>query len=124
MTAAPIGSGRYFARNISSMAKKQAKAPERIEVPIEWRADMPAIFANQLLIQIDEHECHLSFFEIQPPIVLGAAEERKEALANLKSVQARCVARIVVSKGRLQGFADVIQGASDKMKDASLNGQT
>lgn len=109
------------------MGKKAAKTTKpslrHVEVPIEWQVDVSAVFANQLLVQIDEHECHLSFFEIEPPVLVGSAEQRKAAITKLKSVPARCVARVVVSGGRLQGFADAIQGAIDKLRDANARGK-
>lgn len=107
------------------LSNKPQTSIHQIEKPIEWQLGVSAVFANQLLVQVDDYECHLSFFEIQPPLIVGTPEEKKKAIAELKAVPARCVARIVVSKERLQGFVDAIQGTIDKIRETkgSVNGK-
>lgn len=86
--------------------KKQAKAlgkePEIIidrVIPDEMRST----FANHMVVQnAGFGEFHISFFEIRHPIVLGADDTEK--LKKSGSVRADCVARIVVTAERLQGF--------------------
>lgn len=79
---------------------------------------MPSVFATNLLIQQGEHEMILSFFEIQPPFLIGTADEN---LALLKKVglRADCMARITISKERFEGFADAMKKAATDMKAAS-----
>jgi hypothetical protein len=88
----------------------------------ECPVDVAAVCANQLLVQIDENECRLSFFEIPQPLFLDAAEGPNRSVAELKSASATCVARVVISKERLQEFVDDIQAALQKPRDISVFG--
>ena len=99
------------------MAKKAAKEEKReVVVPIIWETEggAPTLFANQMMVQVDEHECHLSFFEIRPPLIIGTDEEKKAQAEALKSVAARCVARVVISKNRLPIFLGAVMEAMTK----------
>ncbi len=91
------------------MAKK-AKGSEPLVVPIEWHypEDLIGRYANQMLVQFSESECNLSFFEINPPVLLGDLEE---ARASVKSVKAVCVGRIVLALGRVPEFLKTLHSA-------------
>ena len=82
---------------------------------IQWESGKPALFANHMMVQVDEFECHLSFYEIQPPVIQGTPEEKKEQLDRLTSIQARCVARVVVSRERVPGLVLTLQSVLAQM---------
>ena len=89
-----------------------------ISLPIESHDDHAlVVFADNMLVQIDEHECHLSFYEIKPPLVIKTSDEKKSRLPRLKSIPARCVVRVVISRKRLKTFAEALQGGSDADDD-------
>jgi hypothetical protein len=99
------------------MAKKTTAKHEPVfhSIPIEWsNVDAPVVFANNLVVQVDEHECHLSFFEVKPPLVMGSREEKRKQLKELKSIQARCVVRVVISSDRLASFVEAMQTSQHK----------
>jgi len=51
----------------------------------------------------------LSFFEVWPPAILGETdEEKQEMLDSLESVEAKCVARLVVTPSRMREFIAVM----------------
>lgn len=81
------------------------------EVPLEWHFPDSIIsrYATNLVVQNTEHEFILSFFEFNPPIVLGTPEERREQIEKLETVRGECVARIIVSPERLPNFINVLQ---------------
>lgn len=68
----------------------------------------PAVFSNHFMVQFDSDEVHLVFFEIQPPIFMGETEEIGAQAAAMKSIPARAVSRIVVSKSRIASMAKVL----------------
>jgi len=75
----------------------------------------PSVFANHMLIQADRHECHLVFHEIRPPVIRGeTAEERMKELEAASPIEAPCVARVVVSAGRIRLFAKTLMEHVDK----------
>ena len=65
-------------------------------------------FSNHQIVQFDGHDFYLTFFEIPPPVALGEPNERKEKLLKLGSVEAKCVARVVISASRIGEFAEAI----------------
>jgi len=80
-------------------------------LPIEWYfpEGLTSRYATNLVVQLTEHEFTLSFFELRQPVVLGSPEERKAKLAQIHSVRAECVARVIVSAGRMPEFLGVLQ---------------
>lgn len=56
-----------------------------------------------------EHEFIVSFYEAQPPLLLGSAEENRATLERMGEVRATCVARIVIAAGRMAEFVRVLQ---------------
>src|SRR3972149_4039234 len=77
---------------------------------ISWRfpEGLSTRYANQMTVQITPTECVLSFFEILPPVLLGSPEENKKTLAEMGSIPANCVARIVVSRERIREFVKTL----------------
>jgi hypothetical protein len=106
------------------MAKKDRKDTEekkeiavaRLALPITWNTEgTQTLHANNMIVQADEHDFYLSFFEAVPPILLGSsADDRIKEAGSLKGVEAKCVARIVVNGERMGLFLNAIQGAINK----------
>jgi hypothetical protein len=85
-------------------------------IPIEYvfPSDVPTRFANTAIVQSDHGtEYRISFFEIEPPLALGDQDEQMEQLKRLDKIQARCVARIVLSSGRMP---DIVTLFMDQLK--------
>jgi hypothetical protein len=84
---------------------------EGVFLPIEWHCPEGLIsrYATNLVVQHAEHEFYISFFEIMPPLVLGAPEERKAKLEEIESVRAECVARVIVPAGQMPVFIKTLQ---------------
>ena len=113
------------------MANKKIKPTEtsqddQLQVQFNVPVEMPSVYATNIVIQQMEHEVLVSFYEIQPPILLAGSNEA-ENLAILKKtgMRADCVAKIIIAKQRFGGFADVmkqlataIKAAEKKEKDA------
>lgn len=69
--------------------------------------NMRGIYAHHMTIQPIEHEIALSFFELRPPLVYGTSEEIEQQIAKVAEtgiIDADCVARILVSKGKFMQF--------------------
>lgn len=82
---------------------EEEEEPGALAVPIEWQIpdDMIPRYATNFVVQSTGHEFVISFFEVRPPFLLGAPEDRKARLEELGSVPARCVAQIVLSPTRM-----------------------
>jgi hypothetical protein len=85
-----------------------------VQIPIEHvcPATVETRFADRIVVQHTEHEFHISFYEIERPVLLGAARERNEGLRSLESVRAVCVAHVVVAAGRMP---DMVQALRDNL---------
>jgi hypothetical protein len=84
---------------------------EGFQVPIEFVfPETPMTrFADYMLVQHTEYEFAISFFESERPVLLGGPEENREVLNNLKSIKAYCVARVVISAGRMPIIVKALQ---------------
>jgi hypothetical protein len=82
----------------------------RIRIPIEWYFpdDLAGVPASHALLQHDDDEYHISFFEIPPPIVLGNSKQRADQLKAIDKVRATCRARIVMSEQHFKAFAEAV----------------
>jgi len=88
----------------------------KVQVPIEWHIseDIDSKYATNLVIQHSEHEFIIDFFEMRHPLILGDPDQVREEWEKLESVRAECVARIIVSPDRMQGFINLIQAELNK----------
>ncbi|MDY6917620.1 MAG: hypothetical protein SVP26_06690 [Chloroflexota bacterium] len=82
------------------------------EVPIE--------FVNDFVVQHDRGEFFLTVGQLQPPIVLGTREERKEQAERLGYLSVKVVARFGLTRRRLEELIGVLQenlrGYDEKFK--------
>lgn len=120
---------RVFKRLVLWMAKKKSKRQldsSAVSVDVEKRVplsySMPeqisAAYANQLLVQTDELATYLSFFQAQPPILLGAsADEVQKKIEALGEVKATLVAQVAVANDRLPVFAEVLMRVVSRLRE-------
>ena len=81
------------------------KSQERA-IPMVWNFpdDLLSGYATNILVQAGDQELYVSFFEIQHPVLLAA-----EDVSKLESVNAVCIAKVVVTPERLASFIEVMQ---------------
>lgn len=90
--------------------KKPIDSAFSAALPIQWifPENQHGIFANHAIVQFDTHEFHLSFFEVRPPVLLGSDEQKQSILEQMDVIEAKCVARIVISRDRMPGVLKMI----------------
>ncbi len=101
------------------MAKEEPQQGQLLPMVFEVPEDIVSRYATNIVIQQSGQEFIVSFFEANPPIVLGTAEESRATMERLGEVRARCVARVVVSPGRMKEFVRVFQDSLSKYLAAS-----
>jgi hypothetical protein len=86
------------------------------QVPVVFHIgdDIVSRAATNLVAQCGEHESFLSFFEANPPIIVGTPTEQAATLASVESVLAKCVARVVIPTSRLGEFIEAMRSAHEK----------
>jgi hypothetical protein len=72
-------------------------------LPIEWHLPEPGIsrYATHMFIQRSDNEFILTFYEVQPPLIIGNE--------SVTSAQAESVARIIVSPQRMAEFVEMFR---------------
>ncbi len=86
--------------------------PDRIQVPVAWIGadEVPVLFANQFIAQIDRGEIFLTVGQLVPPPIMGATEEeRREMAENVQFVPVKPVARIAFTPGRLSELISILE---------------
>lgn len=84
---------------------------ESVQIPLDYYFPESLVtrFATNMVIQHSQEEFVLSFFEVKGPILLGTKEETQATLKSLKSVRADCVARLIITPGRMLGFISAME---------------
>ncbi len=84
---------------------------DAITLPVTYLGveDVPILFANQFVIQHEKNEFVLTVGQLQPPILLGSPEERKEQAKRLTYVPIRVVGRFGLTRQRLAELIEVLQ---------------
>ena len=84
---------------------------DAITLPVTYLGleDVPILFANQFVIQHEKNEFILTVGQLQPPILLGAPEERKEQAKKLAYVPIKVVARFGLTRQRLAELIEALQ---------------
>ena len=71
--------------------------------------DLQSYFVSNVVVQPQPDSFILSFFEIWPPAILGGSDaEKQQALDLVDHVEAKCVARIVLTPATMKEFVKVM----------------
>jgi hypothetical protein len=97
-------------------------AAEGRGVPLRWVCPEGLVsrYATNMLVQHTDQEFLLSFYEAVPPVVLGSQEAREESLKSIESIDATCVARIIISAKRMPVFAEAIRSTLEHYNSIML----
>lgn len=92
---------------------------EQLQVSFNAPIDMPSVYATNIVLQQMEYEVVVSFYEVQPPILM-AGQNEAENLAILKKtgLRADCVAKVIISNRRFGAFADIMKELASNIKAA------
>lgn len=100
------------------------------DVPREMTVAIPMVhhwpdgaitrLANQFTMQVSEDLCYLSFFEATPPLLLGTPEEIQAKAKEITSIRAEGIARIVVTRTKMQEILAAIHSAFGLLAPANL----
>lgn len=92
---------------------KESLQGTTVNLPVQWQIpdDAVAAYATNFVIQRMQHEYLISFFQVQPPLILGTPEQVIEKVSHLDRVPARLVGQIVIAEDRLQELQKLLQTA-------------
>lgn len=102
---------------MTKKSQQKGKSIKSVQTSIHFNlpVEMPSVYGTNLLIQESEFEIILSFFEVQPPILLGTEQENLEEIKKT-GVRADCVARVTIAKDRFDGMVKAMQGFLSDIK--------
>jgi len=82
-----------------------------VSLPVDWHfpEGLQSRYANNVLVQAGQYEFVISFFEIQPPLLLGSPEENEAKLKQIGAVRAECVSKVIVSPEVIPGLISALQ---------------
>jgi len=80
------------------------------KIPIEWHVpeDITSQYANNIVVQHTNSEFFVSFFETLPPLIIGSPEDTRAQIDEVKEVQAKCLARIVIAPNKMKDFIQAL----------------
>jgi hypothetical protein len=86
--------------------------------PVKWTGyeSLRTEHATHLVVQSHGSELTLLFFELQPPFTTGTPEEQADQMAKLPHVEAKCVAKIVMSVPNAAQASDVLSEQLEHFK--------
>lgn len=88
------------------------RGPVRIPLDFSEIEFVAVSWSNYFLLQYDHGEFVLTVAQVSPPVLLG--DDQAERAKSLESVAVRPVARVVVSRAKLQALADIIRQQLEK----------
>src|SRR5258707_7592115 len=97
-----------------------AQVPEGRSLPIEWYIPENIVtrYATDMVVQSSPLEFVISFFEAYPPLLIGTPEEAKAQAEKLDSIRATCIARFIVSPGKITEFVAVLQQSLEQYQSS------
>jgi len=86
--------------------------------PVKWTGyeSLRTEHATHLVVQSHGSELTLLFFEFQPPFTTGTPEEQAESIEKLPHVEAKCVAKIVMSAPNAAQASNVLSEQLEQFK--------
>ncbi len=111
-------------KTTKSSAGEKSKEKKALIVPLEWYVPdhMTTTYATNFVVQQTGQEVILSFFEAEKPVLLGTTEQVEQELSRLKSIRAKCVARIVVTPDKIPGIIEALRSSASKRENKDAEG--
>jgi hypothetical protein len=99
------------------MANEEEQADKAVPLKRKYPEDLESNFVSNIVVQHQPDHFILSFFEVWPPPILGdTEEERQRAMESIEEVEAKCVARWVVTPGRMREFIEIMSQNWEKFQ--------
>lgn len=90
----------------------------QFEIPLTWigAEDLPVLFVNQIVGQVDpeEHVFYLTVGQALPPALIGTPEERLRQLREIAYVPVRPIARLAFTRRKLEELIAVLRTNLDQ----------
>jgi flagellar motor switch/type III secretory pathway protein FliN len=88
----------------------EQREPLKIPIVLVGGEDVPILYANQFVIQVQQEEFFLTVAQLTPPILLGTEEEQREQARQIEHIPVKVVARLAFTRTRLEELVQLLQG--------------
>jgi len=89
------------------MSDKEKIVAKKVRIERIYPEDLQSHFVSNIVVQHQPDVFILSFFEVWPPAILGDTDEEKQhALEAVDQVEAKCVARLVLTPSKMREFVE------------------
>jgi hypothetical protein len=89
---------------------KQEPISKTLRIERTFPEGLQSHYVSNVVVQHDPDVFILSFFEVWPPVVLAESdEEKRKAFSALQSVDAKCVARLVIAPSKMKEVIATMQ---------------
>ena len=86
-------------------SKDNLVVKKKVKIAHTYPDTLQSHFVSNVVVQHELDHFVLSFFEIWPPAILGETdEERRGAIQAIETVEAKCVARLVLTPKKMRGL--------------------
>ncbi len=83
-----------------------------VSIPIAFvSTTMPVLFANVFVVQQQQRGDFVLTIGQAVPLLLGTTEEQKQQARDMGSIPVTTIARVVLTRGRLDELITILQGA-------------
>ena len=94
---------------MSQRNNKPKVLEKKVRLTRKYPEDLQSHIVDNIVVQHQPDRFVLSFFEVWlPPVLADSDEEFQEQIDSLDSVEAKCVARLVVTPQRMREFVNVM----------------
>jgi hypothetical protein len=86
---------------------------KKVRIDRKYPDDLQSYFISDIVVQHEQDRFILTFFEVWPPAIIGETDEEKLNILNsIDHVEAKCVARIVMTPDKMREF---MKAATDNL---------
>mgnify|MGYP001592478786 CR=1 FL=1 len=81
---------------------------KQLKIVRKYPDGLQSYFVDNIVVQHQPDRFILTFFEVWPPAVVGDPAEQKAELDSIDSVEAKCVARLVLTPKTMRQLAKLV----------------
>ena len=92
------------------MSKQNMQVGKQLRIERNFPENLQSHYVSNIVVQHEPDIFIISFFELWPPVIIAdSKEEKQRALGALDHVDAKCVARLVVTPAKMKEFIAAMQ---------------
>jgi len=92
---------------------------KKVKIARNFPENLQSFFVSDLLIQHEDENFVLSFFEMWPPAIIGETEEDvRSEIEKIDHIDAKCVSRLIITPNKMKSFIEAINSNFEKYENS------